>query len=115
MSSNYADANRYAQAAALREGAARIFEDCMSQGDAPKEGMYPFDAVGSYLISATFWHLAGYSNEANRTLSLAKSSLIRVLQSYPERGLTDRQRLYLYQMRRLIHDDDAGHWAIWKE
>jgi hypothetical protein len=114
-SSRLADLSHYAEAAALREGAAHLFDDCLANGAAPRDGMYPFDGVGAYLLAATFWHLAGQSTEAERTLLLARTSLQQVLRTHPESELTDAQRLYLYQMRRLIQDDGSGKWAVWKE
>jgi hypothetical protein len=114
-SSKMADNGRYPEAAALREASANLFEDCLSENRAPRTGIYPFDGVGAYLIAATFWHLAGEKAEAKRALSLGKSALREVLIRYPASMLHDQQRLYLYQMNRLIHDDDAGKWAIWTE
>ena len=87
----------------------------MDRSKAPKDGIFPFDGVGAYLIAATFWHLADENIEAQRDLNLGKATLQDVLTKYPASTLTDRQRLYLYQMNRLIHDDESGKWAVWKD
>lgn len=92
-SSKVADSGNYAQAAALREGAGNIFEDCLRNNRAPRDGMYPFDGAGAFLIAATFWRLAGADAEATRTLGLGKSALQRLELRYPQASLSDSQRL----------------------
>jgi hypothetical protein len=77
--------------------------------------MYPFDGVGAYVIAATFWHLAGEGTEAERDLKLGKTALRDVLGRFPISTLTDAQRLELAEMQRLIHDDESGRWAVWKD
>jgi hypothetical protein len=114
-SSKLADSGAYAKAAALREAAANIFQDCLSDGKAPRDGMYPFDGVGAYLIAATFWHLAAASSEAERNLALAKASLNKVNRMYPGASLTDAERVYLVEMERIIREDETGKWAVWKD
>jgi hypothetical protein len=114
-SSTMADANEYAKAAALREASAKLFQDCLDRRAAPKAGIYPFDGVGAYLIAATFWHLANENFEAQRDLGLAEMALQDVLIKYSASTLTDPQRMYLYEVKRLIQDDESGRWAVWKD
>lgn len=115
MSSKMANDGKYAEAAALREASGHLFQDCLDQKRAPREGMYPFDGVGAYLIAATFWRLAGENTEAMRDLRLGETALQVILKRYPISTLTDAQRLELAEMQRLIHDDESGKWAVWKQ
>jgi hypothetical protein len=114
-SSKLADSGAYAQAAALREGAGNLFEDCLRINRAPRDGIYPFDGVGSFLIAATFWHLAGADAEAERTLGLGIAALKRLRANFPNASLTNPQRLYLGEMEKLIREDGLHNWAVWSD
>lgn len=110
-----ANEKRYLQAAARREASADVFQDCLAQERAPHHGQYPLDGVGAYLAAAVFWHLAGETPEARKSLTNAKSALHSVLQTYPEASLPDLARGEPDHMRKMIRDDDAGCWGVWQE
>ncbi|HET6275367.1 MAG TPA: hypothetical protein VFE16_05430 [Candidatus Cybelea sp.] len=114
-SSKLADKGMYTQAATLREESATIFQDCLKKGWAPKNGLYPFDGAGAYLIAATFWHLAHRDEKAQRDLALGKATLAEIMVSHPYGSLTESQRLYYSEMSKLIHEEESGTWGVWRD
>lgn len=110
-SGRYADQERYAEAAALREGAGRVFQSCLQRQQAPTVGLYPFDGVGAYALSAMFLHLAGFPEEAGRDVKIAQSLLKEVSTILPN-AVKDESQNY-FEVRQLINAEIAGKWPAW--
>lgn len=115
MSARRADEREYAEAAALREGAAHVYDSCSHQTDEPRHGLFPFDGVGAYAVAAMFWHLSRNDDQATRNLGLAKAALDALRRSYPRRSMDDVYRLHLNKIEQVIRNEENGHWGVWKE
>lgn len=110
-SSQRANREDYVQAAAFRESAAEVFQDCLAEKSAPTTGEYPWDGAGAYAIAAEFWHLAGFDLAAKRDLIMAKIVLAKVEEEFPGPSPNDSFR---EETERTIRNDEAGRWSVWK-
>ncbi len=112
QSTTLANEKRYVEAAALREASANVFQDCLHQGRAPRDGEYPLDGVGAYVVAGVFWHLAGQVTEAKRALDAGKVALQSVLHDYTSTTIDPAALKHLQEM---ISNADSGNWAVWSE
>lgn len=106
-----ADASDFLEAAAVREAAGNIFEDCLLQDEAPQYGNFPFDGANAYIVAAGLWHAAGDDGGAKRDLHLAEAARSTSVAKYPK--LSSDQRLWLYHLDKMIKDDESGLWGVW--
>ncbi len=114
-STESANHNQYLQAAALREASAHVFQSCMSRHEAPAYGLYPFDGVNAFIVAAMFWHLAGVSTEAKRTLVLAENTLRIVTAEYPASQKNADFKVLLLHETKLLTQEEEGKWPVWSE
>jgi hypothetical protein len=53
--------------------------------------------------------------KAQSDLALGKAALAEIMVSHPYSALAASQRLYYDEMNKLIHEDESGRWAAWKD
>ena len=109
-----ADGSRFVDAAALREGAANVYQACLLKGAIAHSGIYPFDGVGSFIIASTFWHLSGDDMEAERALSQSKIALELVQKRFSRIPHDSAYQGHLDLMIHMIGDRKHGKWGRWR-
>ena len=113
-STKLANDKKYAEAAAVREGAGHTFQACFQRKVAPRFGIYPFDGVADYLVASTLWRLSGRFDQASRNLGEAKTALGEIEKATKGREKDDAYVGHLNLMLQMIHNREEGRWGIWK-